>query len=69
MIILDKRKRLIAGVLGPREEEQEASPESTDELHAIVEELVNAIHAKDVGGVRAALKAAIHCCNGGEIKE
>lgn len=65
--MIQDRRKLVQGVLGPAESEKaEVDPEK-DALHACCEELIAAVHAKDVDGVKEALRAAVHACNGGEI--
>ena len=56
MMIGDKRK-LLTAVLGPHEPDGEVK-EDANEVHAIAQELIEAVHNHDVAGVADALKAA-----------
>ena len=67
LILQNKKKQLIAGVLGVPAEEEHIE-EQLDELHTCVEELINCIHEKDISGAKEALKAAVQMCHGGKIE-
>lgn len=54
MILMGDRKKSVLQILGPREGEGEISP-----LRTCVEELIEAVHAKDVEGTLASLKACV----------
>ena len=60
MIMMNKkRSALISGILGPREEIEPEGAEGGDEaIHAIAEELIEAVHNKDKSSVASCLKAA-----------
>lgn len=55
MILMGDRKKQITQILGPRDGEQEGSSDGA--LHACVSEFLDAVHAHDVDGACAALKA------------
>lgn len=55
MILFD-RKKALSQILGPNPNEQQK--QVIDALQAITEELVGAIHDKNIDGVKSSLKAA-----------
>lgn len=57
MIMMGDKKKMIGAILGP-EKQDEPESEGMDALHALSEELIDAIHAKDAPGVASALQAA-----------
>lgn len=58
MIMLGSKKKTIDQILGPpKEEKGDESPLSS--LDACISELIDAIHAKDVEGVKSSLKACL----------
>lgn len=60
------RKRMVTQILG--DEKKEAAPEGP--LHAVANELIDAVNAHDVEGVVGCLKAAYaHCSSEGSSGE
>ncbi len=56
MIMMGDKKRAIAAILGPHPSEQKED-DGPDASHAVAEELIEALHAKDAAGVVSALRA------------
>ena len=54
----DKHKKTVAAILGSDYEEEDKEQEAPEALHAIAEELIECVVAKDAAGVAACLKAA-----------
>ncbi len=60
----------ILSILGPEEgEKKEGSEKSPGDLHQVAEELISAVHEKDVDGVVSALKACYACMESEEPGE
>ena len=58
----DKKRKAITAILGPEHGEGESPSHDMGDGHAIAEDLISAIHAKDVGAVVDAFKALFaHC--------
>lgn len=58
-MIGSKRKDLVGQILGPKQEDAgSVDQEGPGALHAISEELIDAVHSKDAPAVASALKAA-----------
>lgn len=56
MIMMGKRKHALSQILGPEDEEtKEGGGDSA--LHSCVQELIDAVHSKDVEGAAQALKS------------
>lgn len=67
MIMMGNRKPLIAAILGKKDDEQ--SPDAAlDTLHACAEELIDAVHAKDVAGVVSAIQAMVEECTAAPVE-
>ena len=60
MMIMADRKKAVSAILGPHDEpdDKAAMSDHEQELHAISEELMHAVHGKDVPGIAEALRAA-----------
>lgn len=60
------RKKFVTAVLGKDHpnviKEGEEGPEAPSTLSAIMSEFIDAVHAKDVEGAAAALKACLYAC-------
>lgn len=63
MIMMGDRKKSVAAILGPRDGEKKESGPAMGALHAIAQELIDAVHAKDADGVEAAFRAAFAECD------
>ena len=68
---LDK-KRIAGSIIGsvktPKTEEPKEKLETSEELHAAAEDLINAIHAKDVKKAAMALKSAFLILESEEVE-
>lgn len=68
MIIIPNKKQMVTAILGPDGENvgdrRDLLPESYDsdsELSVIAQELIEAVHARNVDDTKAALRAAFEC--------
>lgn len=60
MIMMGDKKKAVDAILGPLDgKKPEAKPNA---LHAIAEEMIEAIQAKDAAGLESALRAAYAEC-------
>lgn len=58
MIMLGAKKNVVNQILGDPEKEK-SKDESQDSLGTCMQEFIDAVHAKDVEGAKAAFKACI----------
>lgn len=64
-----KRMPAIMSILGPEDGEKEGSEKSPGELEQIAHELIEGVHARNVGDVVSALKACFACLDSDEPEE
>lgn len=72
MIMMGDRKKAVTAILGPDSDNvgsREDESGSEDAMHSVANELIEAVHAKNVPDVVAALKAAHAMCNAPEDDE
>lgn len=66
MIMMGKKKEVLSQILGPDDAEAKEGDGQPSSLHACVQELIDAIHGKDVEAAASALKACVAECNSGQ---